>query len=263
MQISNTKEKKQEITQDFFLRNKISMIQPKIGYRAGIDAVLLGAAGFHSKGENIAELGCGVGVALFSLLKRKEEAQQPYKRALGLEIDEKTFELTKQNAQNNGIKNLELDNLNGLIPNNQYENQFDLVISNPPFFDDEKSIRGPDASRHKAYVIGAPLINWVKAMLRLCRAKGEILIIHRADRMFDILEALKGRAGDVRILPIHPKTSQNANRILIRARKYSKAPTQILGGLYLRDINDPDKYLSEIDDMCNGVNIDAFKGLFE
>ena len=250
-----------EITNDYFLERSLRITQPAKGYRAGIDAVLLGAAAAAKGGtQNMAELGAGVGVASLSALWRlKSNAIN----ALAIEKDEKYFGLLRDNITQNGFENIVAQNIDGLKPNKEIENKFDLVISNPPFFDDNSTIRDPHMARQSAYIIGQPLEKWIIAMLRLCHAKGDILVIHRADRMTDILNALKNRAGDVRILPIHPKTTQNANRIIVRAKKASKAPTQILPSLYLRNIENDGVYLPEIDGMCRGEDIGIFKGLFK
>ncbi len=245
-------------TIDYFLGQSLIIEQPKNGYRAGIDAVLLAAAVAAKDNNNIAELGCGVGTALLSSIARNKNI----KAATGFEIDEAAFTLAQKNIFANKIENIEVHNLDGLIPNSIHENKFDLVFSNPPFFDDDKSIRVPNEEKTRAYIIGAPLLNWIKAMLRFCSAKGEILIIHRADRMYDILNALEKRAGDVRILMIHPKTGENANRVIIRAKKASKAPLQILPPLFLRDADNFESYFDEINQMCNGAELAIFKSLY-
>lgn len=252
-----------QYSRDFFLKNRLEILQLQKGYRAGIDAVLLAAAAENSKSTKICELGAGVGTAILSLLKRKIEKTENL-HANAIEIDESAFAFLCQNIKNNGMENIIAPfHKDGMVPNKEIENKFDLVISNPPFFDDNSKIRDPDIAKQKAYIIGAPLLKWLKAMLRLCHAKGEILLIHRADRMYDILKALEGRAGDIRILPIHPKTFEPANRILIRAKKASKAPTILLPPLYLRDRDAAQNYFKEIDEMCNGAALPIFNGLWE
>ena len=253
--------KNTKTSRDFFLKGSLEIIQPIKGYRAGIDAVLLAAAAQKCNAPQICELGAGVGTALLSLLKRKNDNAL---NALALEIDTQTYSYLNENICQNGFENMvQTKNIDGLIPKLEIENKFDLVVSNPPFFDDNSKIRDPDESRQKAYIIGAPLLKWIKSMLRLCHSKGDILIIHRADRVYDIIHALQNRAGDIRILPIHPKTGENANRVLVRAKKSSKAPMQILPALYMRDSENSENYFKEIDEMCNGAALPIFNGLWE
>lgn len=244
---------------DHFLGSKLRIEQPLKGYRAGIDAVLLSAAAAAIGGKNIAELGCGVGTALLSTFIR---LNGDIKSATGFEIDEAAAKLCLQNADANGFADLvKVHNIDGLIPNKDFEYKADLVLSNPPFFDDDSAIRNPMDEKTKAYIIGAPLLAWIKAMLRLCQGKGQIVIIHRADRLYDIIHALQNRAGDVRILPIHGVMGRPANRIIIRAKKGSKAPLQILPPLILRAHEQDRAYLPQIDDICNGISTNVFDGL--
>lgn len=253
-----------ELTCDFFLGQRLEILQPKKGYRAGIDALLLGSAAANFDSKNICELGSGVGVAILTCLARRNAAGNMPNMANALEIDEYAANLLSQNASKNGFSNLlEVTNIDGLKPNSPYENKFDLVFSNPPYFDDFSKIRDPHESRHQAYVIGAPLLNWIKAMIRLVKSNGRLLLIHRADRMYDIVDALQNRAGDIRILPIHPKTRENANRVLIGAKKSSKAPTQILPPIFLRDSDNDKDYFPIVDEFCKGGQLSELMGLCE
>ncbi len=253
-----------ELTCDFFLGQRLEILQPKKGYRAGIDALLLGSAAANFDSKNICELGSGVGVAILTCLARRNDADNLPSMATALEIDENAANLLSQNANKNGFENLlEIANINGMKPNSPFENKFDLVFSNPPYFDDFSKIRDPHESRHQAYVIGAPLLNWIKAMIRLVKSNGRLLLIHRADRMYDIIDALQNRAGDIRILPIHPKTCENANRVLISAKKSSKAPTQILPPIFLRDSENDKDYFPIVDEFCKGGQLSELMGLCE
>lgn len=250
-----------EVTTDNFLDGELVIRQPKIGYRAGIDAVLLGYAAAVIKVDNVVELGCGVGTALLICANQRQK-HNPICNTVGLEIDANAAELCSQNIRDNGFtEHMNILNIDGLKPNSAIENKFDLAFSNPPFFDDDKAIRGPRMEREAAYIIGAPLLHWLKAMLRLVKSNGEILLIHRADRLFDILSALQNRAGDIKILPIHAVEGRSANRIIIRAKKGSKAPTQILSGICLRKTATDSEYVSEITRICKGGETSLFDGL--
>lgn len=55
---------------DQFLGGRLMVAQPKTGYRAGVDPVLLAASVPAVRGESVLELGCGVGVASLCLAAR-------------------------------------------------------------------------------------------------------------------------------------------------------------------------------------------------
>ena len=56
-----------EFTKDSFLGGGIRIWQPKKGYRAGIDPILLAASVNVSAGQKVLDLGCGVGTASFAI----------------------------------------------------------------------------------------------------------------------------------------------------------------------------------------------------
>ena len=52
-----------DVTEDAFLGGKLHLKQPRRGYRAGVDPVLLAAAVPAQAGQSVLDLGCGVGAA--------------------------------------------------------------------------------------------------------------------------------------------------------------------------------------------------------
>jgi tRNA1(Val) A37 N6-methylase TrmN6 len=65
------------------------------------------------------------------------------------------------------------------------------------------------------------------------REGGSITLIHRADRLADILAGLAPKAGSVQVLPVHPFADQPAKRVLVRAVKTGRAPLRLLPPLVL------------------------------
>ena len=62
-----------DTTEDRMLGGRITLIQPKTGYRAGIDPVLLAAALAAPPGTAACEFGCGAGAALLAAACRLPE----------------------------------------------------------------------------------------------------------------------------------------------------------------------------------------------
>jgi tRNA1(Val) A37 N6-methylase TrmN6 len=110
---------------------------------------------------------------------------------------------------------------------------FDAVMANPPFFDDVSALRPPAAAKRGAWVADDGLAAWTGFLLKAVREGGSLTLIHRADRLSDILGLLAGKAGSVRIRPIAPFADAPAKRVLVRAIKTGKAPLQLLPALVL------------------------------
>ena len=60
-------------------------------------------------------------------------------------------------------------------------------------------------------------------------------MIHRADRLAEILTLLAPKAGSFQIRPIHPFADKPAKRVIVRALKTGKAPLSLLPPLVLHD----------------------------
>ena len=86
------------LTRDAFLGGALSVWQPRRGYRAGIDPVLLAAAVPAVAGQSVLELGCGAGVASLCLGRRV-----PGLVLHGVEIQQDYANLARRNGAENDI----------------------------------------------------------------------------------------------------------------------------------------------------------------
>ena len=220
-------------TEDAVLDGRVRLRQPKDGYRAGMDAALLAAACDARDAERVIEAGCGVGAAMLAAAARR-----PAARFVGVERDPAALDLARQNIALNGWED-RIDAVAGdvaqpfsrlgLAP-------FDAAISNPPFFDDAGAIRGPAPSRKGAWIADDGLAAWTAFLLKAVREGGTITVIHRADRLGDLLALLGAKAGSFKIRPVAPFPDLPAKRVIVRAIKTGKAPLVLLPPLVLHDI---------------------------
>jgi tRNA1(Val) A37 N6-methylase TrmN6 len=220
------------IRADRVLGGRVKLLQRHGGYRPGLDAALLAAACDSSPDQRVLEAGCGVGGALLAAAVR-----QPGSLFVGVERDPDARALARQNIELNGlgerVQVVAGDVDQGFralgLP------VFDQVMANPPFFDDPRALRAPAAARAGAYMADGGLKAWAQFMLKAVREGGAITLIHRADRLADILALLAPKAGSFRIRPIHPFADQPAKRVLVRGIKTGKAPLALLPPLVLHD----------------------------
>lgn len=243
-------------TTDALLGGLVRLKQPRKGQRASADAVMLAAAVGARAGARVLELGCGSGVAMLCLAARLKTVT-----VAGLELQPDLVALCARNIAANGVEDrlsviegdIRARRVAGLAPNS-----FDQVFANPPYFDAARHRVSPHAGRAtaRAEAEDADLGHWVAAMLRYAKPNAGLTLIHKAERLGDILAALGGKAGAVRVIPLWSKAGQPAKRVIVRAIKGSKAPLTLTPGLVLHQADG--SYLPEIDAVLrNGAALPA------
>src|SRR5690606_19166059 len=90
------------------------------------------------------------------------------------------------------------------------------------------ALRSPSPEKRGAWMADDGLAAWTGFLCKAVREGGTITIIHRADRLADILALLAPKAGSFQVRPIHPFADAAAKRVLVRAVKTGKAPLQLL-----------------------------------
>ena len=219
-----------DIVENALLGGRVRLRQPVKGYRAGMDAALLAAAAGGEPGERVIEAGCGAGAVLMQVA-----ARAPGVSLTGVERDPAMAALARENAALNGAGAAILDGdvaagfrTLGLEP-------FDRAVSNPPFFDDPGALRAPAPGKHGAWMADDGLAAWTRFLLKAVREGGRIVVIHRADRLPDLLALLGETAGSFSVRPLHPFADEPAKRVLVQAIKTGKAPLRLLPPLVLHD----------------------------
>ncbi len=236
-------------TQDGLLGGQVVLRQPAVGYRAGLDAALLAAAVALAPGERALEAGCGAGAALLQAAVRSPDAG-----FAGLERDRSALGLAQRNIVLNGL-DARVEAFAGDVAEpfaSLGRPAFDAVFANPPFFDDPNSLRAPHPARRGAYFADGGLEAWMGFLLKAVREGGRITLIHRADRLGDILALLQGRAGGVRIRGVQPFADAAAKRVLVQATKAGRAPLTLLPALVLHDRSGGGKHRPEVDAILRG-----------
>jgi tRNA1(Val) A37 N6-methylase TrmN6 len=220
-------------TVDAFHRGKFVVVQPgKEGHRSGVDAMILAAAvptGFEGA---VADFGAGAGAAGMAATARCPKARVTLveKDPVMADFARRTIGHENNAALSSRLSVLEADvSLSGKarVDSRLCDRSFDYVIMNPPF-NSPRDRATPDALKASAHVMAEGLFEaWLRTAAAVLRPGGGVAVIVRPASMNEILSALEGRFGAVRLLPIHPRPSEAAIRILITGVNASRAGLSI------------------------------------
>jgi tRNA1(Val) A37 N6-methylase TrmN6 len=220
--------KHQSWTEDAFLGGRLTVSQPRAGFRAGLDSVLLGAAVGTGR-KRLLDLGAGVGTAALVAL-----AHDNGLTATLAEKDPDALALAERNIAANGFAGrataLAVDvAARGSIRQEAGlgENAYDSVIANPPFFGSGTQAPQPDRAGAR-HMEPEAIELWVKTAAGCAGKDGEAIFIYPAAGLAALLAAFEGRFGAIHVLPLTPREGQPATRVLVRGIKGSRAPLVLL-----------------------------------
>jgi tRNA1(Val) A37 N6-methylase TrmN6 len=223
-----------ETTDDAFLDGRVRVLQPKRGFRAGLDSVMLAAAVPAHAGDRVCDLGAGVATAVLCLAARVGGLH-----VTAVEIDEVLAALARQNGARNGgaaaFAVVVADVLKR--PRSLPRQGFDHVLTNPPYHDIGRGTRAPERDKAKATSANArDLVEWLRFARALARPKGTVSAILPPDQLAHALSALSPAGAGVDIVPLWPMTGAPAKRVIVRVRMNSLAPMRLHAGLVLHEV---------------------------
>jgi len=217
-----------DLTKDKFLSGALEIMQPKVGFRAGVDSVFLAASVPARSGDTVLELGCGAGVASLCLASRVQGVV-----LTGVEQQSDYADLARRNAIANGQKMaIHHTDLRELPPELLRES-FDHVIANPPYYLRDRGTAASDTGREAALGETTPLVDWIDVATRRLKPKGYLTVIQDAERLPALLRAIDGRLGSIKVLPLVPRIGRPAHLIVLQARKGGRAAFQLLAEMVM------------------------------
>ena len=247
-----------ETTIDAFHRGGFHLVQPAKGtHRSGIDATILAASLPDDFSATLADLGAGAGAAAFSVLDRCPQATAVLyeKSPLMAACARAGLALEGNEHLRDRAAVIEADvSLDGKareaagLPRDRH----DWVIANPPF-NDPRDRATPDPEKAGAHVMQPDLLTrWIKTACSITRSGGGLSIIARPQSIVEILEAMKRRYGAVSVLPVHPRTSKPAIRIVVTGIKGSRKPMELAPPLFLHEDDGGTKFSARAHAITNG-----------
>jgi tRNA1Val (adenine37-N6)-methyltransferase len=204
-----------DLTDDAFLCGRLRLWQPRAGYRAATDPVLLAACVPARAGDRVFDLGCGAGAASLCLA-----ARVPGLVHHGLELQADYADLCRRNALRNDIA---MTVTVGDVTHMPIRTEFDHVIANPPYYPAAGS-PSPVAGRDTALRVDTPIDIWVATGLRRLRPGGWLTMIFTPE-LLPIALSVQGNAV---VLPLAAREDRAPGRLIVQWRKVSKQPFRLL-----------------------------------
>ena len=217
------------LTEGALLGGRVIYRQPSLGYRTGIEPVLLAASVLAKPGECVVEAGTGAGAAVLCLSARLPEIM-----VVGVERDPAMASIARTNVAANAFALVRIET--GDILDLPAEPRFDHAIANPPWHD-PLGPQSPEPLRDAAKRAAPGLLEaWALQLGRALRPGGSLTVLVPAAVTGVALEAVaKAGCGAATLLPLWPRAGQEARLLLLRATKAARGPCRILAGLVLHE----------------------------
>ncbi len=228
------------VTEDAFLGDRLRILQPATGYRAGVDAVLLAASIATPQDAATTILDCGAGVGTVGLCVA---ARCPSAHVTMIERESPLLDLARRNIAANALQgrvtvipgDVTVPATHPAAPRLPGES-FDHVLANPPFHDDGGGTEARDPLKRASHAMpSSGLDAWSRFFARMARPGGRVTIIHKAEALPALLQSLDGRLGALAITPVHAYAAKPAIRVLVTGVKGSRAPCALHPAVVLHE----------------------------
>lgn len=229
----------------------LKIIQNKNGFCFGIDSVILSDFAKNVKpNSNIMDLGTGTGI-LPILLSAKTEA----KKIWGIEIQEDVANMAKRSVLLNKLEDkIEIINENILNLESKFEkNSIDVIVTNPPYKKKGTGVINEKESKLiSRHEITASLEDFIEISSKLLKDKGEIFMVHRPERLVDILYLMRNKKIEPKnIRFVYANKESEPKLILVRGVKNAKEFLKVEKNLYI--YNEDGNYSDDILKIYNKI----------
>lgn len=210
----------------------LKIVQDTELFNFSLDSVLL--ANFvtiNTRVKSILDIGTG-NAPIPILLTTKTNS-----KITAIEIQKQSYDLAKESIEINNL-NEKIDLILGDV-NDYYKTQesdvYDVITCNPPFFKTNDNSRlnnneGKIIARHEKTL---HLDSIFKISRKLLKNNGRIAIVHRVDRLVDIICTMrKYNIEPKKMRLVYPKVGKEANILLIEGTKNGQVGLKIMPPLY-------------------------------
>lgn len=208
------------------LDEKFKIIQKVGGYKYGEDTILLFKlfqASLNKKNIKLLDIGTGNGI-LPILLSDNEFLSE----LVGIDIQKENIDRANEALQLNKIeKNIQFECID--IREYKKSNYFDVIISNPPYMDDNgKKINENEHKAISRHEIKLSLDELISNAKRLLKPIGSLYFIHRTHRLIEIIKTLdKNNFYVKKIIFIYSAQNNKSTMMFVEAVKGKKIKLEI------------------------------------
>ena len=239
-----------KVLNDILGYKNLSIYQDPEFFCFSLDSVILANySNIRLRDENIIDLGCGNGVIPLILSKRTN------KKIIGVEIQKKCFDLAIESVKYNKLDNqIELINSDIKDLDERYNNYFDLILCNPPYFKiNNKNFlnlsKEKQIARHELMLNLDKLFSVSKKLLK---NNGNIDIVHRPERLLEIFDSMrKYNIEPKRIKFVYENINKPSTLVLVEGQQNGKPGLKIDKPLIMYNIDG--SYSDEYQSLINEV----------
>ena len=233
-----------EVINDLLGYDNMKIIQNTDMFSFSLDSVLLANfVSLNKKIERVLDIGCG-NAPIPLILSTKTNAS-----ITGVEIQPLVYDMAKRSVSINNLEdriNIINDDINNYADSIESDS-FDVITCNPPFFKVSPDSNFNDSeykviARHE---VKLDLNQLFKISRKLLKNGGVVSVVHRPDRLIDIISAMReNNIEPKRLRLIYPKVGRECNMILIEGSKNGNSGLKILPPLITH--NDDGSYTDEV-----------------
>lgn len=217
---------------DLQIKN-LKIIQKNDGFCFGIDSILLSEFAKKVKSNStVLDFGTGTGILGFLLL-----AKANVKKVFGIEVQANIAEMAKRSIKLNNLEDkFEIINTNITDADKILQlDHYDAVITNPPYKKLNSGLINENEtkliSRHE---LKANLSDFVRMSFRLLKDKGSLYMVHRAERLADIMYEMRAnKIEPKRLRLVYSNKNSDCKLVLIEGIKNGKSFLKVEKPLYI------------------------------
>ena len=217
------------------------MWHDRCAMKVGTDGVLLGAwcplPSKKPRRVRVLDIGVGSGLIALMLAQRLHQREDLFS-VLGIDIDCDAIEQSHINFQQSPWKD-SLTSQACRLQDMQAEHAFDLIVSNPPYFQD--SLKNPNAQRATArHTDTLSYAELIAHSARLLQEDGILALVLPIEAEQEILTlAADHGLHPTHITYVHSKPSKPAKRLLIALSPISDSRRPMTETMYIESENTP------------------------